>query len=261
LSLEEPAVFVHANISTSSADALVAYIREEHELLPDLVPLPPLDMGIRYENGETLLVFSTIYYNQGEGDLELRADPSTIGVIGDFERGVSQRIYRTDDTYRDRPAGVFMWHAPHLHYHFADFVTYALTNGDGSEISFDKAYLQKSTFCIRDVSRVEIQNEFTPDDAKYKICGRERQGITVGWGDAYFQTYPDQNIPITGLASGTYRLTFNVNPEDRFDEITKDNNDASALFAYDKEAGTIDVVETVPALLPNFEHIYIEQQL
>lgn len=258
---EDAAAYVHERIATSSATATVAYIREELELLPDLVPLPAQDIGIRYSGADKRLVFTTIYYNKGAGDLELRADPSTIGVIGDFERRVNQRIYRPDGSYRERPAGTFFWHAPHLHYHFADFVTYELTDESGNALGTSDEYLQKSTFCIRDVSRVDIGENFAHDAAAYEICGRERQGISVGWGDAYFHTYPDQNIPITELSSGTYVLTFNVNPEDRFVEESRENNVASVRFAYNAEEDTIDILETVPPELPNFEHIHVEQQL
>lgn len=261
LLLPEVESYVHERIPVDSAEVLVAYIKDQNDLLPDLVPLPPQDLGIRYENGETLLVFSTVYYNKGDGDLELRADPSTIGVIGDFDRKVNQRIYQIDGTYRERPSGTFFWHVPHLHYHFADFVTYELTDENGTAIGNENEYLEKSTFCIRDVSKVDIGEGFVHSKAKYKICGRERQGITLGWGDAYFHTYPDQNIKITNLPSGTYRLTFNVNPEDRFEEITKENNIASALFEYEKNTGSVTVTETVPVDLPAFEHIHIEQQL
>src|SRR5690606_35651816 len=103
-----------------------ALVRGERELLPDLVPLPPRDLVLTETKNGVLLSFSTIYYNQGDGPLELRADPATTDIPGDVERNVFQRIYREDGTYRDRQAGTFLWHAPHLHYHFADFVVYDL---------------------------------------------------------------------------------------------------------------------------------------
>lgn len=248
-------------LDRARADELIRYIRNETELLPDLVPLPPQDVGIVDEGDRKLLVFSTIYYNQGKGNLELRADPSTIGTLGDFEREVYQRIYRENDTYRERSSGTFEWHQEHLHYHFADFIEYKLEALDGTSAVVSEGLAEKSTFCIRDISRVYIDGVTASTSAAYRICGRERQGVTVGWGDAYFSTYPDQNLDITDLPSGRYRLTFTANPEDRFDESDKSNNISSAVIEYDTDAGTVTVLETTPSELPEFEHIHIEQDL
>lgn len=259
--LDDPDTFIKTHLNRDAAEQAVAYVRGEYELLPDLVPLPPQDLVIEETKNSILLSFSTIYYNRGMGPLELRADPATMDIPGDIERAVFQRVYRENGTYHDRESGVFLWHQPHLHYHFADFVIYDLEAVDAPGAPELSGAQQKSTFCIRDVSRVSLSLENTPPDAGYKICGRERQGISVGWGDTYFYTYPDQNLNISGLPSGIYRLTFIVNPEDRFDEETKTNNTASALIELDMDALTVRVIETMPADVPIVEHIYEEQVL
>jgi len=246
-------------LNEGRAEDLVKYLKTETELLPDLVPLPPQDISVKKEGGETLLVFTTVYYNKGDGDLELRADPLTIGVLGDFDRDVHQRIYGSDGTYREQVAGTFEWHYEHFHYHFVDFIEYRLEGIDNDFALQSGELLQKSTFCIRDISRVYLDGELSSSSAKFQICGRERQGVSVGWGDAYFSTYPDQNLNITELPSGTYRLTFIANPADRFLEETKENNTSSAIILYDAEAGTVEVLETEPTDVPEFEHIHIEQ--
>lgn len=258
--VEDKETLVPELLDKERVSELLLYVRNETELLPDLVPLPPQDVDLRTENGRTLLVFTTVYYNQGNGNLELRADPTTIATLGDFDRNVSQRIYRDDGTYRERPSGSFHWHNEHLHYHFRDFVEYKLEALEGEVEIASGSLSEKSTFCIRDVSHINLPGRATSSPARYRICGRERQGVSVGWGDAYFNTYPDQNLDITDLPSGTYRLTFNVNPADRFDEITKNNNVASADIAYDKDDGTVEVLGTEPMELPEFEHIHIEQE-
>ena len=257
----EKEMLVDALIDPEAEAELLSYVRSENELLPDLVPLPPLDLAIKEEAGRTLLIFTTVYYNQGRGDLELRADPNTIGVIGDFERDVYQRIYHENGTYRERVAGTFEWHQEHLHYHFRDFITYELSAREGTAPIESGALAQKSTFCIRDVSKVYLPEVPQENPAKFQICGRERQGVTVGWGDAYFNTYVDQNLNITELPSGEYVLTFVANPADRFDEITKENNVSSVRFRYNKENKSVEVIEMSPSELPHFEHIHIEQNL
>ena len=229
-----------------------------YELLPDLVPLPARDVKVEKTGGKTLLYFSTTYFNQGEGTLELRADPGTAGIREDIERDVLQRVYFRDGKYRDIVVGNFLWHQEHLHYHFTDFIAYDLVPVDAREDESLSGNLVKSTFCLRDVSRVDLDIPNRPSDAQYKICGKELQGVSVGWGDTYYWDYPAQNLDITGLASGTYRLTFNANPEKRIEEITYDNNMSSVLFRLDMENATVEVIKEAPSQSPGVEHVYLD---
>lgn len=120
---------------------------------------------------------------------------------------------------------------------------------------------EKSTFCLRDVSVTNLDLPERPADAAYKICGKELQGISVGWGDTYFFTYPDQLLNITDLPSGTYKLSFIVNPTNRFEELSLDNNTSSVLFEIDMERRTLKVLQEEPKNYPTLEHVYKEQPL
>lgn len=258
---ESPAAFIKSHLIGAAVENVGALIRSETELLPDLVPLPAQNVKIERVNGAIRLLFSTTYYNQGKGPFELRADPQTAGRRRDLERSVFQRIYRVDGGYRDKVAGTFLWHQEHLHYHFTDFVIYDLevvaANSEAPDLSGFRA---KSTFCIRDVSRVislDLPNRAS--DANYQICGKELQGVSVGWGDTYFYNYPDQGLNISDLPSGTYRLTFIVNPSRRFDETTLDNNRSSILLKIDMKKLAVKVLEETPREYPNVEHIYPKQ--
>ncbi len=49
-----------------------------------------------------------------------------------------------------------------------------------------------------------------PESAVYTGCGYQSalsvtMGLSIGWGDAYYSTLPDQYIDITGLSSGPAR--------------------------------------------------------
>lgn len=255
------AAFVEEHISESAAGAAAKLVQNEVELLPDLVPFPAKDVVLEKGDGKVYLRFSTIYFNQGKGPLELRADLATRGVKNDIERDVLQRIYRKDGSWRERPAGTFLWHQLHLHYHFADFVVYDLEAVDVKEEAPDLSGVrQKSTFCVRDISRVEMELEHRARDAAYKICGKELQGISVGWGDTYFFSYPDQLLNVVDLPSGTYRLTFIVNPSGRFEELNADNNRSSVLLSLDMKNYKAKVLEEEPKNMPTLEHVYPEQE-
>lgn len=236
----------------------------EDELLPDIRVFEPRDVKVVEKDDRTLLVFSTIYYNQGEGPLELVADPDTADEEGDVERSVFQNIYNNEDEIRQVQVGTFVWHGEHGHYHFSDFVDFRLeptskTTDEHGVAADDISAKNKATFCVRDVSRVYAGVESAPDDAIYRVCDKEKQGVSVGWGDTYFFDYPDQDIDVTDLPAGEYRLVFEGNPERRFRESNHENNVSWALIELDPESQTVDVLELEPSDPPEVEHLYPEQ--
>ncbi|MEX0930570.1 MAG: lysyl oxidase family protein [Candidatus Paceibacterota bacterium] len=236
------------------------------DLLPDIRPFEPRDVQIIDKNDRTLLVFSTIYFNQGDGPLELVAgqDPSGAVPTEDIERDVLQNIYQQGGGVREEAVGSFVWHREHLHYHFTDFVDFRLeptleTYTEYGISAEDISAEEKATFCVRDVSRVYADTQNTPDDAVYRICNEVKQGVSVGWGDTYFFDYPDQDIDVTGLPAGVYRLVFEANPRKRFYESNYENNISWALIDMDSEARTVEVLELYPIDSPEVEHVYPQQ--
>lgn len=251
--------FVRPTPTAAEIVAAEAASKDPHELLPDLVPLPAKDLTLQTGvDGELRLLFSTTYFNQGRGALELRADPVTAGVRADIDRDVLQHIYRADGTSREKVVGNFLWHQTHLHYHYSDFIVYDLTVEAGENLEELSGILQKSTFCLRDISRVLTDMPAAKPDATYKICGKELQGVSVGWGDTYYYNYPDQALNVESLPSGTYRLTFIANPEKRLEELAYSNNASYVIFQYNKENRTLQVIEEFPTDLPEVEHVHLD---
>lgn len=228
------------------------------ELLPDIVPLPPFDMTLVPDGERLRLAFSTTYYNQGEGDLKLVADSETRGIAGDIERKVFQHIIGREGGERFREAGEFLWHDEHLHYHFDDFITYALYPAEPVE-DWQPLEATKATFCVRDVSQVHLELLNRKAEAAYRVCGKENQGVSVGWGDTYFFDYPDQYLDVTEIPSGVYILEFHANPDNRFEEITLDNNISKVTFRLDKEMPAIEILSSFPENPPEFEHVHLDQ--
>ncbi len=252
----------HFDRQELTLDELVAIESNQHDpnlLLPDLVLLPAKELKVSTEvEGQIRLLFSTTYFNTGRGALELRADPATKGIRADIERDVLQRIYLADGGYRDRVVGHFLWHQEHLHYHYQDFITYDLVSLDEPGREDLSGILQKSTFCVRDISRVLAEIPGKKEEATYKICGKELQGISVGWGDTYYYDYPSQALNITDLPSGTYKLTFMANPARRLEELSYSNNGSSVTFEYDKEKVSVEVIEEKPTGLPEVEYVHLD---
>jgi hypothetical protein len=232
---------------------------DPNERVPDLVPLPARDLKLaKNDEGDMTLYFSTTYYNQGRGPLELRVEDETTNLREDVERTVAQRIYRVDDSYRDVPVGVFLWHQEHLHYHFDAFVEYDLAPVDANGHEDLEGSRIKSTFCLRDVSKVDLPFADRPEEAGYKICGKYLQGVSVGWGDTYYWDYPAQNLNVSSLPSGTYQFITRVNPSDVLEEINYENNVSVVTFKIDTELGLLEVLSETPSSTPNVEHVHLD---
>lgn len=235
--------FLQEKFDHDAAKAAQEYVRNQIEMLPDLIPLPASELGIRTDGRNILLTFDTTYWNEGIGPLELIADANTKGIAGDLDRNIYQRIYRVDGSHRDKLSGNFMWHDTHLHYHYADFIEYAIEPVGGQKLP--STTRQKSTFCVRDIAKVDVEIKHAAKIEQYTICGKERQGVSVGWGDTYFHTYPDQNINITSFEKGLYRLTFTVNPEHVFEELRSDNNVASVIIHLDPQKEKVELIDEI----------------
>lgn len=251
--------FFRQHVQKIRAGNIERFVSEEVEKTPDIVPLPPQDVAIRNKDEGDMLVFSTTYFNQGAGPLELVSSAGTTSSAGDAEYTVTQHIQRTDGGVQTEQVGTFEWHEEHLHYHFNDFVDYSLT-AVATTSDADVATRQtKATFCVRDVSQVEIDNPNVAEDAMFRICNKGRQGVSVGWGDTYFHNYPDQDISVEGLSAGRYWLAFEANPDRRFREDIYENNISRALLELDPAAGTVEVIRTEPSEYPDVEHVYPDQ--
>lgn len=228
-------------LDKSAMNNVASLIEKEMILMPDIVAIPPHDITLKKQGASTFILFTTAYWNKGTGPLELVADPKTKGIRSDVDRNVYQRIYHLDGDYTERLSGRFLWHQPHLHYHFEDFAIYYLEPVDVPDMKEKLSF--KSTFCVRDTEPIDLSHPGANKDAGYKICGKERQGISPGWADSYFYTYVDQRFNISNYPAGTYRLKVWINPKDRFDEITKDNNVGETLIYLDIKNNTVKVLK------------------
>ncbi len=247
-----------AAIIVAFAVALGIYVLWQYranspELLPDMVPLPARDLHVATTSSGTIeFFFSTTHYNQGEGPLEVRFDEA-VPLQGDTERPVMQRIFSVDGTYTDKMVGTFLWHEAHKHYHFADYVMYKLERlTPEPEVLVDDI---KSTFCLRDVTRVLLNLPNRSEEGEYKTCNSEVQGASIGWGETYYYDYPGQSFDVSTKPAGTYKLTTTINPDKYLDESNYGNNSASVTFDLDPIAMTVTNIVETPSDAPEVEHV------
>jgi hypothetical protein len=195
----------------------------------------------RQEHGATqCLRFDQVMRNSGNGPLELRFDRQ-IGVIQDED--VAQRVYRSDGTFYDRPAGQVEFHPIHSHYHFKGFAQSALWLMDGSGHLVGTTPTrtgEKVSFCVSDTDLIDFGLKGddplsypAPDclDPKQTIGNTEFfwYGLSRGWADRYNWYLPDQEIDTAGMSDGTYALFTNVDPDNKLLETSDANNCASVI--------------------------------
>ncbi len=214
------------------------------ELLPDLVQERPSDITVTYVAGRDRLGFRSAVHNSGTGPLIVLGRRADRGVP-DME--AFQIIRRADGTSRRvlRPVGIlrYVTSQDHAHWHYRPFERYELRTASGRTVGRDS----KSGFCLGDRYRAAgVRGAGRP--VYIGACGlhkpamlQVRQGISVGWGDDYGAFLEGQSIDVTGLPSGTYRLTHTVNASGRLRERTRANNSASVRIALYRLNGMLRV--------------------
>jgi hypothetical protein len=216
-------------------------------LLPNLKALPATDLSLQTGSLCTgayaiALCFSATTWNNGVGPLELRGGL----VTGGNQQQVNQRVFQSDGSFIDYPAGTFVYHPTHFHTHFDEYALYMLEslNPPGTLRSGTK-----QTFCIIDTSAINLGLPGAPGGPVYTSCSAAEQGLSVGWGDEYPSILPGQSIDATGLPDGNYALTIVVDPNNRI--IESNNGDNTNTIVVRLQDGTVSVVPATPTPTPS----------
>ena len=193
---------------------------------PDLRALPPTEL--RFDQVRInrvmhqVLRFTAVEWNAGEGPLEANA----VYTTPEGRTVVAQRVFGEGGNYIEFEAGQFIYHPTHRHWHFEHFAAYELWPraeyeqwiASGRQVGAPRWHGTKTTsqgesICMRDSYLVK-QLAGTPRRKVYDDCGYVAQGISVGWGDEYDHSLPDQWID-TGESlppDGEYVVRLVVDP-------------------------------------------------
>ena len=216
---------------------------------PDLRTLAPSDL--RFDTvtylGVTrqVLRFSNTVWNAGQGPLELRGTPDGTSVV-------TQRIFDDAGAFTDVAVGNdFTFHPGHNHFHFEDFAEYELWTkssydawvASGRNVGQAQKVGNKTTFCVMDTDRVQSLPG-APSRAVYSQCGTSIQGLSVGWGDTYGWSLPEQWIDLGGafLPNGSYVLRSIADPRNKLHE-SANRSDSTRESAQANEASTVFTVK------------------
>ena len=185
--------------------------------------------------GKKLLKFPVITLNVGEGPAEVIADRSS---QSETEWAAYQTFYRPDGSRESvvTPDVEFYFAGDgHDHWHFTDFDDYWIEDLDGQVIRT----AEKHGYCLLDnttywgmqddpaTPKEEVYEEATTCGEGFPAAIAIIQGLSVGWGDTYPATLPDQAIDITDVPDGRYRVAIHADALGAIVESNEDNNIAS----------------------------------
>jgi hypothetical protein len=154
-----------------------------------------------------------------------------------------QRIYWSDGTTTERPAGTYSFHTTHGHFHDDGILTYELfsvVGGPGGKELRPAGHGTKSGFCPADQLFGEWRRfsqsragDFGNGDTPTGNCFSPNDGtlsLTRGWGDVYRWQRPGQYVEFTGNGNGYYVLRATVDKSNTTLETNENDNSSYALI-------------------------------
>jgi hypothetical protein len=213
-------VLVLAVLLTQVPAAAIA----DDPLQPDLGMARLANLKVKVtDEGRRQLRFSTTIVNVGRGTFELTANrPSPSEPFT-----VTQWLTHPDRSRTGVPvsAGLVWGGDGHDHWHVKDLETYQLMPlGSGDAVSTGK----KGGYCFYDnVNYLNLGGSSRVYEESG--CGMldtlaVSMGLSYGWGDKYSWELPGQDIDITGLPDGQYRLLATADAHGMFVESNHSNN-------------------------------------
>lgn len=208
-------------------------------LLPDVGIRTLRNFTIVTTAGRRMLKFPAVTVNVGNGPIEIRAARSSSTATDWVGRQV---LHNSDGSTTSLPptsAQFYYGSDGHTHWHIRDFDSYELLDTDGTTLRLG----EKHGFCFEDNTTYRDwaghpQHPEVPLSPVYTTSGSCGQGntqatsivlgLSVGWGDTYPATLPDQGIDITGLPDGTYLVKVTADWQHYWRETNESNNSASA---------------------------------
>jgi hypothetical protein len=209
-------------------------------MLPDLGIRTLRQFTIANVNGVKELKFPAVMPNVGHGPFEIhgtRSSSTSTDWVG------TQTIYYSDGTKvtHDTPGVTFFYAGDgHNHWHVRELQEYQIYNSNG--VLLNRGTQAKQGFCFEDNTSYrdwpQKHTNGAPSSPVYMegtSCGvghpeatSIQEGLSVGWGDTYPATLPDQYIDITGLPDGVYTVKVIADWANWYQESNENNNSASA---------------------------------
>lgn len=195
------------------------------------------------ENGsKRCLRFSVGVENVGDGPIDLRFAP-----VADGSSAMSQRVHSSDGTWIDRPAGTYVFHKTHMHYHYTDMATIGLYRvgdlatgglveaGDGLKQGYCLGPTKIAEFHTFDQDLVNS----APSDCNSPTAAS--MTLPRGWTDVYGWHLAGNYAEFGDNPDGYYVIRAQADALGRLVETREDNN---VSYSYVRVTGdSIEVLE------------------
>jgi len=192
--------------------------------LPDLVPLPSENIAVRHQGTADVMRFNSTMANLGSGPL--RVEGFRAGAP-DGQMLAYQVLFHNGVEVARQRAGTLVLDEEEQEWHFDNLARYQLVDGTGTVV----ASSGKIGFCMADVHQLDATRPgfVVPDQTGFIGCQGPlsrsvRETLDPGWGDEYDQVTPEQELDVTGVPNGTYRIEILADPDRKLREATRDNN-------------------------------------
>jgi hypothetical protein len=258
------------------SDARVeALIREgllDAAWLPDIRATALTHLQIQNAKQRELLRFSNAIANTGEGTWQVRrgslisdpeqiADAVSLGLDPGQLAATAQELLAADGAIAAvvADAALSEFHPEHKHFHIGETAEFGVERFDSTSQRWDPITgleVVKTTFCLIDVNQIQQVSATDPDHYDiikspananlYNDCFADLQGIQAGWIDRYNHSLPGQQVDITDLPAGTYRITSTVNPAGWFLESDYSNNTGWTGFELSRDSNGNAKLTTIP---------------
>ena len=194
------------------------------------------------QGAQRCLRFTSGFASLGPGPFEVYGSSAT--AASPTGGPLYQVIRRSNGTSYSRPAGSFVFHPIHAHYHvlgIAEFRFYRV-NADHSLTEAGKVL--KEGFCLGNIkmydwhsfSQAEIDPRSVDNcEPSPQADGSWRfyEGITAGWEDSYKWQTSGQFVDVGNDPNGYYLLRLVANPQHKLLETTYDDNTAYVYMQVD----------------------------
>lgn len=209
-------------------------------LLPDLGMAPLRNFSVqRRPHGGLWLRFDAIIVNVGDGPFQ--AYGHTRQQNGELLVDQQLPTINADgsQSWTSEPTDYRMYWSGdgHAHWHVRDLEGYTLQNTNASI----KRTGAKHGFCFFDNYVYDLGLADAPASRVYTRCGfgsadaSVTMGLSIGWGDLYNASLPDQYIDISGLPAGEYTITATADVQQLFRESNEANNSTTAVIRITKK--------------------------
>jgi lysyl oxidase len=195
--------------------------------LPDLAMPQILQLTVSNPtNGTHALKFSTTVVNIGRADFRISASRASTSSAWKVSQVLPDGRGNLD-TY-ETTAGYVYGGDGHNHWHLKNLASYKLYALPNMTLV---ARSLKAGFCFFDTTPYNFDLVGAPTAAIYNSlnCGAQSaltsgMGLSIGWGDTYPKGLPGQEIDITGVPAGKYRLQVTADEAKAYWETTRANN-------------------------------------